>query len=103
MELFFGVSTLVLRKWLAKMTQMAVWAKIPKNVPNGLIFLELAISGAIWAVPFALGGPVGPIWVPGSSACTQTWPKTFDMNENVAIFVFWLHVKKRTKKHVFSL
>ena len=30
-------------------------------------------------------------------------PSTFDINENVAIWVFWLHAQKRTKKHVFSL
>ena len=27
----------------------------------------------------------------------QTWPKTFDINENGAILVFWLHVKKMVK------
>jgi len=27
--------------------------------------------------------------------------ENFDINENVAIGVFWLHVKKRTKRHVF--
>ena len=27
----------------------------------------------------------------------QIWPKTFDINETIAILMFWLHVKKRTK------
>ena len=31
----------------------------------------------------------------------QTWPKTFDINENGVILVFWLHVKKRTKSMFF--
>ena len=34
-------------------------------------FLEYQFSGAICAVPVALGGPLGPIWVPCSSACSN--------------------------------
>ena len=37
MGLFFGASILV-RKWLAKMTKMAVLAKMAKMTQNGLIF-----------------------------------------------------------------
>ena len=43
-ELFFGASTLV-RKWLAKMTKMAVLAKMAKkNGPNGSIFEKAEIQ-----------------------------------------------------------
>ena len=62
-------------KWLvlgemAKMTQKAR-------------FSSMAISGAISAAPFALGGSLGPIGVPRSSAGSNM-PKTFDLNENGA-------------------
>ena len=40
--------------------------------------------GDLKAVPFALGGPLGPIWVPCSSACSNMAEKTFDINENAA-------------------
>ena len=70
---------------MIKMTQMAWFSKI-------------AISGAICAVSFASDGP---IW--GSLGClvawlAQTWPQTFDINGNGAIWVFWLYVKKTYKK-----
>ena len=42
----------------------------------------------------------------GSLGCpvarlAQTWPKTFDMNENCAILVFWLYVKNAQQKGMF--
>ena len=40
--------------------------------------------------------------MPYSSACSNM-AETVDINENVAILMFGLHVKKRTKKHFFSL
>ena len=63
-------------------------------------FSKTAISGAIYAVSFALGGPLGLIGMP-VARLAQTWPQTVDINGNGAIWVFWLYVKKRTKRHVF--
>ena len=63
-------------------------------------FSKTAISGAIYAVSFALGGPLGLIGMP-VARLAQTWPQTVDINGNGAILVFWLYVKKRTKRHVF--
>ena len=47
MELSFGRSILP-RKWVAKMTKMAVLAKMDKNDPKGLVFYNFKISD-FWA------------------------------------------------------
>ena len=58
---------------------------------------KMAINGAIEAVPFALGGPRGPIGVPHSSTCSNMAENLRYFNENGAIWVFWLHVKNVQK------
>ena len=74
---------------MAKMTQKA-WFSIISD-----FWGDLSRSFCIRRAMGQFGCPVARL--------AQTWPKTFGINGNGAILIFWLHVKKRTKRHIFSL
>ena len=67
MELSFGRSILP-RKWVAKIQNGQNGLFFPKMIKMTQMawFSKMAIYGAIYAISFALGGPLGPIGMPRS-------------------------------------
>ena len=86
------------------MTKMAIWGKILAKMTQMAWFSIISDFLGDLSRSSCIRRPIrahlGALYV---ARLAQTWPKTFGINENVAIWVFWLHVKKRTKRHVFLL